>query len=253
MVRLLGFDIRIRPGFVVFLALVVGLYADAFGLWLAAALTVFTVVHELAHAVAARRFGAHARIDLELFAGTTSYTAPRPLRPGQQAVVAAAGPVVHLATATAVLLALGVDPTDPRSIGSSPAIAAIWWAGLAIGAFNLIPVFPLDGGQLLRSGLAAVIGGRADRVVLVWSLGVTGAVLAWLVVDPTRRWYSIFAAFLLLAQWQRHVAMRGPSDRRDAVGPPSPFAANDRIDPTATISPTAPGRGPAAGPRPPRA
>lgn len=218
MVRLLGFEVRIRAGFLVFLAVVVGLYADAFGWWLAASLTVFTLVHELAHAVAARRFGAHAHITLELFAGTTSYRAERPLTNRQQAVVAAAGPVVHLALAVAVLAALGVDPTEPASIGSSPAVAAIWWAGLAIGAFNLIPVVPLDGGHLLRSALEPVFGDRAPRVVVWWSLTVTSAVTIWLLAAEDRRWYAIFAALLLVAQWRQRSDQRAPT----AVTPLSP-------------------------------
>ena len=50
MFRLLGFDVHVRSGFVIFTALIVFLYRDAFGLWLAGAIAVLTLLHELGHA-----------------------------------------------------------------------------------------------------------------------------------------------------------------------------------------------------------
>ena len=64
MFRLLGFPVHVRPGFVMLMVLIVVLYGDEFGIWLAGALAAFTLLHELGHAVAARRTGAQAEISL---------------------------------------------------------------------------------------------------------------------------------------------------------------------------------------------
>ena len=75
--KVLGFPIHVRPGFLFFMVLIVALYRDEFGVWLAGSIAVFTVLHELGHAVAARRAGATAEISLDFLAGYASYSSPR--------------------------------------------------------------------------------------------------------------------------------------------------------------------------------
>ncbi|MFM7082805.1 MAG: hypothetical protein ACKOYI_12785, partial [Actinomycetota bacterium] len=72
--KILGFPIQIRPGFLVFLLLIVFLNGVPLGTWLAGSVAVFTIAHELGHAVAARRTGATARISLDFLAGDASFT-----------------------------------------------------------------------------------------------------------------------------------------------------------------------------------
>jgi Zn-dependent protease len=211
MFRMLGFDIQVRRGFVVFLVLIVALYGDAFGVWLAASLAAFTLVHELGHAVAARRHGAQASISLDFLAGYTSFTPTRPLTLGERATISAAGPAVHIVTSVVVLLAMGVNPLDWANTNGSPSTAAIWWAGPVIGMFNLIPVLPLDGGHIAQTGLERAVGPRARRLMVWFSLGATGAFAAWLFLDPNRRFFVIFVAFLFIAQVQM---LGSTSDRR---------------------------------------
>ena len=201
MFRLLGFDVRVQSGFVMFMALIVFLYRDAFGLWLAGSIAVLTLIHELGHAVAARRTGAHAEISLGFLAGYASYRPTRRLSRAEQAWISFAGPAVHIATAVAVLLAMGVNPLEPSSASSSPAAAAIWWAGPAIGALNLIPVLPLDGGNIVTSGLDRLVPGRAHRYMLFFSIAATLAAAVVLVVTGYRG-FVLFIGFLLITQLQ---------------------------------------------------
>src|SRR5688500_6731143 len=64
--RLLGFPVHVRPGFILVMVLFAAINEfDTFGLWLAGGVAVFTLIHELAHAVAARAAGAEAEISLE--------------------------------------------------------------------------------------------------------------------------------------------------------------------------------------------
>jgi Zn-dependent protease len=199
--RLLGFDVHVRPGFIIFTVLLVVLYGDGFGLWLAAALTGFTLVHELGHAVVARRAGAEASISLDFLAGYTSYRAPRLSRP-QRALISFAGPATHLVVSLGVLAAMGVNPLDAASRSQSDAAAAVFWAGPVIGLINLVPVLPLDGGHLVQTGLESVVGARARRDMAIASLVATIAFAVWCALDPDRRGWFVFVAFLLMSQVQ---------------------------------------------------
>ena len=113
--RVLGFPVHVRRGFVLFMVLIVVLYGDEYGVWLAASIAAFTLLHELGHAVAARRAGAKAEISLDFLAGYASYSAPKPLSRGVEAVIALAGPVTHITAGLIVLAAMGVDPFDAAS------------------------------------------------------------------------------------------------------------------------------------------
>lgn len=218
MFRLLGFDVHVRGGFVVFMILIVALYGDAFGIWLAGSLAAFTLLHELGHALAARRAGAHAQISLDFLAGYTSFAPTRPLSRSRRAFISFAGPGIHIGVSLAVLVAMGVNPLDRQSIGQSAATVAIFWAGPVIGLFNLVPVLPLDGGHIAQTGLETAIGDRAQRVMVIFSLTVTGAFVVWCVIDPDRRFYAIFVAFLLIAQVQMLNAVSARSRGRSPRG-----------------------------------
>jgi Zn-dependent protease len=201
MFRLLGFDVKVQSGFVVFMALIVFLYRSPFGYWLAGALAVLTLVHELGHATAARRAGAEAEISLGFFAGYASYRPTRPIGRARQAWISFAGPGLHIAVSVLVLLAMGISPLDGAPSIDSPAAAAIWWAGPAIGALNLIPVLPLDGGNIVTFGLDRLVPGRARRYMLYFSIGATLAA-AGLLVATGYRGFVLFVGFLLIAQFQ---------------------------------------------------
>ncbi len=201
--RVLGFPVHVRPGFLLFMVLIVAINGgDEFGLWLAAGIAGFTLIHELGHAVAARRAGAVAEISLDFLAGYASYESPRPLSRGTQAWIALAGPLTHIVAGVAVLLAMGVDPLDPVSRGSSPAAAAVWWAGPAIGAFNLIPVLPLDGGNIVTSLLDRLVPGRGRPIMVYASVAATAATIVLVALSEQWRGLVAFLGLILVMQLQ---------------------------------------------------
>lgn len=210
MFTLLGFKVHVQPGFVMFMALIVIVYGDEFGLWLAAAIAVFTIIHELGHAVSARHNGAHAEISLGFLAGYASYAPTRPISRLGHAVISFSGPGIHIATSVAVLLALGANPLDPSSFDDTAAASAIWWAGPVIGVLNLIPILPLDGGHIVLQGLDRLIPGRSHRVMLLFSIGVTGLAAIIMFVNPDLRGFGIFIAFLMVTQLQMLGAAKEP-------------------------------------------
>ncbi|NND73631.1 MAG: hypothetical protein HKN44_01360 [Ilumatobacter sp.] len=211
MFRLLGFNVHVQPGFVMFMLLIVVLYGDEFGLWLAGAIAGFTLIHELGHAVSARRSGAHAEISLGFLAGYASYVPTRPISRAEHAWISFSGPGIHIATSVAVLLALGANPLDPASFDSDAATFAIWWAGPAIGLLNLIPVLPLDGGNIVVQGLDRLVPGRARRIMLLFSIGVTGAAAIAMFASERFRGFGIFIAFLLVTQLQMLGSSKAPT------------------------------------------
>ncbi len=200
--RVLGFPVHVRRGFLFFMVLIVVLYGDEYGVWLAGAIAAFTLIHELGHAVAARRAGATAEISLDFLAGYASYTAPKPLSRGVEAAIALAGPVTQITAGFIVLAAMGVDPLDAASRGSSPAATAVWWAGPVIGAFNLIPVLPLDGGNVVTSVVDRFLPGRARSVMVYVSLALTATAAVAVAISADLRGFVFFLGLLLVMQLQ---------------------------------------------------
>jgi Zn-dependent protease len=202
--------VHVRPGFLFFMLLIVVLNGNDFGVWLAVSIAGFTLLHELGHAVAARRAGAEAEISLDFLAGYASYHAPHPLSWRAQAGIALAGPVIHVAAGFAVLAVMGIDPLDAASRGSSPASAAVWWAGPVIGAFNLIPVLPLDGGNVVTSVLDRVWPGRARRWMAYVSVAATATAAVVLTFVAEFRGLVVFMGLLLVLQLQGLFQERAP-------------------------------------------
>ena len=115
-------------------------------------LAVFTLIHELGHAVAARATGAEAEIRSTSWPATPSFMPTRPLQRWERAGISFAGPAVQIVVSVVVYVALGGPPAGHPRRGTSDAARALWWAGPVIGLFNLLPILPFDGGNIARAG-----------------------------------------------------------------------------------------------------
>jgi Zn-dependent protease len=128
------------------------------------------VLHELGHALVARRRGIPvAGIDLWFFGGL-SQMRREPQSAGEEFAVAAAGPAVTLVLFCLCLLAATIAATGrtvtdvvlPREgFTTTPALALIGWLGFinaALLVFNLVPAFPLDGGRIARAVIWRLTG-----------------------------------------------------------------------------------------------
>jgi Zn-dependent protease/CBS domain-containing protein len=121
------------------------------GLIAALLLFVSVLVHELAHAVVARRHGLGVRgITLHVFGGVSTLD-EEPPTPRAEFLIAGVGPVTSFAIAggLATVGASGVMPAGVP-VAILQYLVAI---NLVVGVFNLVPAFPLDGGRLLRAVL----------------------------------------------------------------------------------------------------
>jgi Zn-dependent protease len=152
----------------------------AFACSVAAALGFFgsILLHELGHAVAARREGiAVSGIDLFFFGGVMKMSSDT-RSPGQEFRVAVAGPLVTLGIVIAVgalsvaLLGWSAFSDSARLDSGAPATAVELWLSFLVSmnvlllVFNLIPAFPLDGGRIARAAAWKVTGdrGKATRI-----------------------------------------------------------------------------------------
>ncbi|HEY6912923.1 MAG TPA: site-2 protease family protein [Myxococcales bacterium] len=113
------------------------------------------LVHELGHAVVGRVFGGRPEIRLEAFGGVTFPQFPTRPGPGKQFVLSLAGPVAGLLLGGAAFLLVRGWPPDPRSVSaflmSQFIDVSVLWA-----AFNLLPILPLDGGNMMLAFLEGV-------------------------------------------------------------------------------------------------
>ena len=197
---LLGFPVRATSGFWFFLLIVFGLDPGPEGLVLAISLAAFTVIHELGHALVARRLGAEASISLGFMVGYTSFQPGRAIATPGRMALSVAGPAAHIAAGWICLLPWAAHPLDIDAISASGIATAIWWAGVVIGTANLIPLWPLDGGHLVSHAATPLLGPSAARVVIGLSATVTSAGIVWAAQSAAWRSLVVVGALLLWSQ-----------------------------------------------------
>jgi Zn-dependent protease len=148
---------------------------------------VSVICHELGHAVVGRLFGGQPVIHLQAFGGVTFPQFQKPPGPGRQFLLSVAGPVFGLLLGA---VAWGLVHYFPPARGSPTdwTMRQFMWVSVAWAVFNLLPILPLDGGQMM---LAVIEGVRRKPSVALASwisaaLSVlVGAAVSWLWgVDP---------------------------------------------------------------------
>ena len=193
-------------------------------------LSLFAIVltHEFGHQLACRSVGGQTH-DIVLWPlGGVAYVSP-PQRPGAQLWSIAAGPLVNVVLVPlffVLMLAsshLGWNETNPNA---DEFLHNIWLINIALLIFNLMPVYPLDGGQILRSLLWFPFG-RANSLLVasvIGFVGVAGLILLAILVQSI--WLGIMAAFILMNCWgglrqARALARVAKLPRREGFACPS--------------------------------
>lgn len=168
-------------------------------------LALFSIVmlHEFGHAMACRQVGGTAKQIVLWPLGGVAYVDPPP-RPAATLWSIAAGPLVNVVLLPFLLGAF----TLGRASGwahTMPDLYRLVGAVLSIDVvllvFNMLPIYPLDGGQILRSLLWFVIG-RARSLMVVTILGFAGvAGLIGLALWQHSVWSGAIAVFMLMNCW----------------------------------------------------
>jgi Zn-dependent protease len=206
------------------------------------------VLHELGHALAARRFGIGTR-DITLYPiGGVARLERMSERPGEELAIALAGPAVNVVLAG--LLSLVVVPAllsgALRGLGGVVSLSHgplalgltflfyLWLANIFMVVFNLLPAFPMDGGRVLRALLSMGFGHlRATEIA-----SIVGLIMA-AVIGALSYWFGnpmllVIAVFVCLAGQQEVMILRRRARQ------PAPI-----LD---ALPADAPGPAPAAGP-----
>ena len=166
------------------------------------ALFLIVTLHEFGHALACRQVGGEANQIVLWPLGGVAYVNPPP-RPGATLWSLAAGPLVNVALFPVLLVLLTLSS---GLAGSSPDAHALLWfltwrVDLGLLVFNMLPIYPLDGGQILRALLWFVMG-RARSLMVATILGFVGvAGFIGLAFWAHSIWYGALAVFMLLNCW----------------------------------------------------
>jgi Zn-dependent protease len=169
-------------------------------------LSLFLIVmlHEYGHALACRQVGGNANRIVLWPLGGVAYVDPPP-RPGATLWSIAAGPLVNVALIP-ILLGLGFLSRDLGWAAAMPNVhallRAVWFMNLSLLIFNMLPIYPLDGGQILRALLWFVLG-RARSLMVTTFIGFAGVVgLIALAIWIRSLWFGILSVFILTNCWR---------------------------------------------------
>ena len=201
---LAGFPIQIHWSFFLVAALL-GFSNDLYVLlvWVGVVL-VSVLLHEMGHALVGRRFGMQPEIFLYGMGGLTSWRTGRRLTRGQSILVSVAGPGAGLLLGAVVWGIMLIDMPELNPLGRM-ALRSLLWVNIIWSVLNLLPILPLDGGNVMRSLVHILKGGVDDRLPRQISVAVAavGAVAA-LLYGMT--FAAIFAGYLAFTNYQ---ALRG--------------------------------------------
>jgi Zn-dependent protease len=215
--RVLGFPLYLNAStllLAVLITLVYGGYAQqrldlspaagyAVGFGFVVCLMVSVLLHELGHALTARRFGIGVRgITLELLGGFTEMDRDAPT-PKVDVLVALAGPAVSFVLGVVAVLGTVVFPD--RSLPHEVSFY-LAFSNIVVAVFNSLPGLPLDGGRALRAGvwaithdrhLATEVAGWVGRGVAVLTALGAAALVAVGAVSEIGLLFLVLVAFTL--------------------------------------------------------
>jgi Zn-dependent protease len=193
-------------------------------------LSLFLIVlmHEFGHALACRQVGGEADQIVLWPLGGVAYVAPPP-RPGATLWTIAAGPLVNVVLVP-ILFGIGMAAERMGILAENRDLAiyirALLRIDIGLLVFNLLPVYPLDGGQILRSLLWFPFG-RARSLLISSVVGIVGLVglLVYALLGQSI-WIGIICVFLLVQCWTgltRARAMARVADAPRRAGFACPF------------------------------
>ena len=165
--RVAGIDLFLHPTFLLLLAWSLATSGANFALMIAAVFGC-VMLHEFGHALMARALGIPTRSITLYFFGGIARLERMPRAPGAELLITLAGPLVNVAIALSLGLALWVEGALLPGTGATPLTvfaSDLMIVNFLLALFNMVPAFPMDGGRILRALLTLGIGrARATEV-----------------------------------------------------------------------------------------
>jgi Zn-dependent protease len=163
------------------------------------------LLHEFGHALACRQVGGQADRIMLWPLGGVAFVQPPP-RPGALLWSIAAGPLVNVILVPITVIAIvcarltGLEDTHPDFSHFLLSVAAI---NLGLLIFNMLPIYPLDGGQIVQALLWFVVG-QARSLMIAGIIGLAGAAgLIYLaLVQLQDQWLALVALFVAWQAWR---------------------------------------------------
>jgi Zn-dependent protease len=206
--RVFGFPLYVRPSVLLLMGLVTLLSGDLIGYGVGfgfvVCLLLSVLLHELGHALTARRLDIGVRgITLEILGGYTEMDRDAPT-PRAELAVSLAGPAVSLVLGLTAAAAAAVLPDGgPRQIAFLVAMANV-----IVAVFNVLPGLPLDGGRALRAAVWWASGSRQRGTIVAARGGqvvgaATGVAAVWLYAVGLVSLFGLVLMILVAASlWQ---------------------------------------------------
>jgi stage IV sporulation protein FB len=226
--RLGSIPVRVLPSFLITTVILnVGLAQASpqlLAVW-AAIVLVSVLVHELGHALAGRAFGLEPRIELHGFGGTTSWGAAPGLTPGKRIVISLAGPGMGFVAGGLVAAFIGafgpgsdfavqallatfqLSPQVPETSLADFVYVNLLFVNIGWGVLNLLPMLPLDGGNVMTHGLDLATSGHGEKPARMVSLAVAVSAMA-LSLAHQWWWPALLAGTFVVSNWRGIKALR---------------------------------------------
>ena len=135
------------------------------------------LMHELGHALVGRAFGREPRVELIALGGLTWWEQSEALTPGRSIAVSFAGPAVGIFIGLLALIGLDSRVAEEGSL-TRYALSSLVYVNLGWGLLNLLPVMPLDGGNIVAAALEWISPKRGRLMACYVSFAVIGVLFA---------------------------------------------------------------------------
>jgi len=170
------------------------------------------LLHELGHALVGRAFGLSPQIDLHGMGGTTSWISGRDVGHARSIAISLAGPFAGFAIGIPLYILNHKGILAPQGALASNALRQLLWVNIGWGIINLIPMLPLDGGNVMRSFLHLVTKGNGEKAARVVSIALAG-VMVFIGLSSSGMWFAMLGGLFMYSNIQ---ALRAVSRYRIA-------------------------------------
>ena len=196
-----------------------------------AAILLAVLLHEFGHAGVAAALKLRSKhIMLTFFGGYVEFE-EEPRARWQEIAVSFAGPAVNLLCAAALpFIIRGLSETGWPSRDTPLALSffdSFYYVSLVLGAFNLLPGFPLDGGRILRAALAYFMARQRAYLLAAWIGLIIAIGIGGFAVSQQMWWTLFIAALLALAAWAEIRRARAALAAGDQPPPASPSTTSN--------------------------